>query len=165
VNVGPDRDEAFRRYHDLMARGRDEPESATGDSVVSVLDAFLDWCQKHRAPRTDDRYRDDLQSFARSILRNLSVDRLKPIHVQQWVDAQPGWGSGKRGAITAVQRAFNRAAKMGLIDASPVRHVEKPGTGRRDVVITPERTSRIQDTEPMWPAIEPGPCPRSVRGA
>jgi hypothetical protein len=42
VKLGPDRDEAFRRYPDLMARARDEPESSTGDSVVSVLDAFLD---------------------------------------------------------------------------------------------------------------------------
>ena len=48
INLGPDRDEAFRRYHDLMARGRDQPEPSTGDSVVSVLDAFLDWCQKHQ---------------------------------------------------------------------------------------------------------------------
>ena len=63
VNLGPDRDEAFRQYHDLMARGRDEPESSTGDSVVSVLDAFLDWCQKHRAPRTYDWYRDYLQGL------------------------------------------------------------------------------------------------------
>jgi integrase len=137
VNLGPDRDEAFRRYHDLMARGPDEPESSTGDSVVSVLDAFLDWCQKHRAPRTYDWYRDYLQSFARSIPRDLTFDRLRPIHVQQWVDAQHGWGSGKRGAITAVQRAFNWAARMGLIEASPLRHVEKPRAGRRDVVITP----------------------------
>ena len=83
VNLGPDRDEAFRRYHDLMARGRDEPEPATGDAVVSVLDAFLDWCQKHRAPRTYDWYRDYLQSFARSIPRDLTVGRLRPIHVQQ----------------------------------------------------------------------------------
>lgn len=40
------------RYHDLMARGRGEPEPATGDADVSVLDAFLDWCQNHRAART-----------------------------------------------------------------------------------------------------------------
>ena len=137
VNLGPDRDEAFRRYHDLMARGRDRSEPATNDAVVSILDEFLDWCQKHRAPRTYDWYRDYLQSFAHSIPRGLSVELLKPIHVQQWVDAQPGWGRGKRGAITAVQRAFNWAAKMGLIEASPVRHVEKPRAGRRDVVITP----------------------------
>jgi integrase len=137
VNLGPDRDEAFRRYHDLMARGPDQSRPPDGDAAVSVLDAFLDWCEKHRAPRTYEWYRDYLQSFARSIPRGLPVGRLKPIHVQQWVDAQPGWGNGKRGAITAVQRAFNWAAKMGLIDASPVRHVEKPRAGRRDVVITP----------------------------
>ncbi|MGO9597501.1 MAG: hypothetical protein ACLP7Q_05715 [Isosphaeraceae bacterium] len=70
--------------------------------------------------------------------RDLPVERLKPIHVQHWVDAQPGWDRGKRGAITSVQRAFNWAAKMGLIGASPVRHVETPQTGRRDVVITPD---------------------------
>jgi len=87
VNLGPDRDEAFRRYHDLMARGRDAPEASTGDSVVSILDAFLDWCQKHRALRTYDWYRDYLQSFARSIPPDLLIERLKLIHVQQWVDA------------------------------------------------------------------------------
>ena len=138
VNLGSDRDEAFRQYHDLMARGRDQLKAPAGDLVVAILDAFLGWCQKHRAPRTYDWYRDYLQSFARSIPRDLVVERLRPIHVQQWVDAQPGWRSGKRGAITAVQRAFNWAAKMGLIAASPVRHVEKPRAGRRDVVVTPE---------------------------
>ncbi len=143
VNLGPDRDEAFRRYHDLMARGRDRPEPATGDAVVSVLDAFLDWCQKHRAARTYDWYRDYLQSFADSIPCGLSVAQLRPIHVQQWVDSQPGWGRGKRCAITAVQRAFIWAAKMGLIEANPVRHVEKPRAGRRDVVITPEEYAWI----------------------
>ena len=72
-----------------MARGHNEPESSTGYSVVP----FLDWCQKYRAPRTYDWYGDYLPSFARSIPRDLMVDRLRPIHVQQWVDAQPGWGS------------------------------------------------------------------------
>lgn len=111
--------------------------------MVSVLDAYRDWCQKHRAPRRYDWYRDYLPSFVRSIPRDLSVDRLKPIHVQQWGDFQPGWGRGKRGAITAVQRAFNWAAKMGRIKASPVRHVEKPRAGRRDVVLTPEEYAWI----------------------
>jgi integrase len=121
-----------------MTRRGDEPVPAIGDSVVAILDSYLEWCLKHRAPRTFDWYRDYLQSFARSIPRDLTVERLKPIHVQQWADSQPGWGRGRRGAITAVQRAFNWATKMGLIGASPVRHVEKPRAGRRDVVITHE---------------------------
>jgi hypothetical protein len=46
VNLGPDRDEAFRRYHDVTARGRGQPEPANRDAVVSGLGTFLDWCQK-----------------------------------------------------------------------------------------------------------------------
>jgi integrase len=42
-----------------------------------------------------------------------------------------------------VQRAFNWAAKMGLIEQSPVQHIEKPRPGRRDVVITPEEYAWI----------------------
>jgi integrase len=143
VNLGPDRDAAFRAYHDLMARPPEVPRPQLGDSVVAILEAYLDWCQKHRAPRTYDWYRDYVQSFAESIPRDLAVGQLKPIHVQRWVDAKPGWGRGKRGAIAAVQRAFNWAAKMGLIASSPVRHVEKPAPGRRDVVITPEEYAWI----------------------
>lgn len=146
INLGPDRDGAFQAYHELMARPPEAAKSSPpGDSVASILDAYLDWCQKHRATRTYDWYRDYLQSFAESIPLDLTVARLKPIHVQQWVDSKPGWKRGKRGAITAVQRAFNWAAKMGLIDSSPVRHIEKPQAGRRDVVITPEEYAWILD--------------------
>jgi hypothetical protein len=83
INLGPDRDEAFRRYHDLMARRRDEPGAPVGDSVLAILDAYLGWCQEHRARRTYDWYRDYLQSFGRAIPRDLTVDRLKPFHVQR----------------------------------------------------------------------------------
>jgi site-specific recombinase XerD len=114
-----------------------------GESVLAMLDAFLDWCQKHRALRTYDWYRDYLESFARSLPNGLGVALLRPVHVQQWVDSQLRWRTGKRGAVIAIQRAFNWAAKMGLIDQNPVRHVEKPRAGRRDVVITPEEYAWI----------------------
>jgi integrase len=143
VNLGPDRDEAFRRYHELMGRPREEPRPVSGESALVVLEAFLDWCEKHRAPRTYDWYREYLESFARTLPRDLTIVQLRPIHVQRWVDAQPGWQTGKRGAIIAVQRAFNWAAKMGLIESNPVRHVEKPRAGRRDLVITPDEFAWI----------------------
>ncbi len=151
LNLGPDRDEAFRRYHELKCRPREDRRPVAGDSVVSVLDAFLDWCEKHKARRTYAWYRDDLQSFARTLPRDLTVAQLRPIHVQRWVDAHPGWKTGKRGAIVAVQRAFNWAAKMGLVEQNPIRQVEKPRAGRRDVVITPEEYAwilgRVQDEQ------------------
>ena len=129
VNLGPDRDEAFRRYHELMARRSQTSRNRRPATPWSrVLDAFLDWCQKHRAPRTYDWYRDYLQSFARSIPRDLAVDRLKPIHVQQWVDAQPGWGTrqagGDHGRPAGVQLGGEDGADRG--QSRPPRR-EAPG--------------------------------------
>ena len=49
VNLGPDRDEAFRRYQ-LMAQP--QPKRVAADSSLSDVNAFLDWRSKHRATDT-----------------------------------------------------------------------------------------------------------------
>ena len=143
VTLGPDRDAAFRRYHELMGRPKSDPQPVAADAVLSVLDAFLDWCQKYKAGRTYDWYRDYLESFAQTIPPGLTIGRLKPFHVQQWLDANPGWRTGKRGAVIAVQRAFNWAVRMGLIESNPVRSLEKPKAGRRDHVISADQFRTI----------------------
>ena len=65
VNLGPDRDEAFRRYYQLMTQPR--PTKVAADSVLGVIDAFLEWCSKHRAPDTYRWYHDRLQEFVQTI--------------------------------------------------------------------------------------------------
>jgi integrase len=144
VNLGPDHDAAMRRYHELMGRTK-----AAAQPVAS--DAFLDWCSKHKAGRTYNWYRDYLESFARTLPIGLTIARLKPFHVQQWVDGNPTWKTGKRGAIIAAQRAFNWAVRMGLIETNPVRSLEKPKAGRREHVISPDQfkviTSLVRDAE------------------
>src|SRR5262249_25771003 len=51
-------------------------------------------------------------------------------------DRHEDWKAGqKHQAIMSVQRAFNWAKKAGLIERSPVVHVEKPPTGKRERVI------------------------------
>lgn len=56
INIGPDQDEAFRRYHQIMAaRGTSPPAvvATTADPALSaVLDEFLSWCLGHREKRT-----------------------------------------------------------------------------------------------------------------
>lgn len=143
IKLGPDRDAAFRRYHELMGQPEAPPARADPASVVGILDAFLDWCLNHKAGRTYDWYRGYLESFARSLPRGLDTAKLKPFHVQQWLDANPGWKTGKRGAVIAVQRAFNWAVRMGHIEASPVRSIEKPKAGRRDRVISDDQYREI----------------------
>jgi integrase len=149
-------------YYKLMA-GRAGPEirppgpspkSGEHPLVAAVLDEFLDWL-KHRvsegtkAQRTFDWYADYLQSFLASLPEpaGFTVDRLGPIDVYRWVDGHPGWKAGKRGAMTAVQRAFRWAAKAGLLKSlgggSPLEGLEKPGQGRRDLLITAEEFGEI----------------------
>jgi integrase len=155
VRLSPDKDEAWRLWHEFMARPPEQQEAAASSGpdahAVSVLDAFLDWCQKHKAGRTYDWYLNYLESFARSLPSGLTVAKLKPFHVQQWIDGNPTWKTGQRGAIIAVQRAFNWAVRMGLIASNPVRSLEKPKAGRREHVISDEQfkliISLIRDLE------------------
>jgi hypothetical protein len=56
VRLSPDRDEAFRLYHELMTRPPEQPPAAVATAtphlVVEILDEFLEWSAKHTAPRT-----------------------------------------------------------------------------------------------------------------
>jgi integrase len=133
----------LRAFHALLASPPDRPVPATLPVtavrvVPDVFDAFLEWCQKNRSPRTYEWSRNHIQSFLNSLADpRLPVDDLKPYHVQQWVDSKADWGPNHtRGAITAVQRAFSWAEKLGHIAKSPIRHVEKPAPKRREQVLT-----------------------------
>ena len=142
INLGPDRDEAFRRYHELLAQPK--LKEVPSDSVLGVIDAYLEWCQKHRAADTYRWYRDRLQEFAQSIDATLTVARLRPFHVQQWVDARDGWSDGsRRNAIRAVKRVFKWAEEQGYIDRSPVAHMKKPRGGKREVIVSEEEFNEI----------------------
>lgn len=140
VCLGPDQAEAMRRYHALMAAPK--RKQVASDSVLAVVDDFLEWTRENRAPRTFDWYRDRCQGFVETIPADLAVSELRPFYVQKWVDSHPKWAPGmKRGCIIAVQRAFNWAEKQGMIDRSPIRHIEKPAAGRRTEIVTTDETS------------------------
>ena len=140
-NLGANRKLAMQRYHELMAQPLQK--AVQSDSVLAIVDAFLEWTSNHRASRTYDWYRDRLQRFVDTI-PNLTVRQLKPFHVQKWVDAHPTWSDGhKRGCIVAVQRALRWAEKFGYIDRSPIRHIEKPKAGRRDQIVTAKQYQEI----------------------
>jgi hypothetical protein len=97
VNLGPDRDEAFRSYHDLMARGRGEPEPATGDAVVSILDAFLDCLQppveEWRVPaRCGERRKGSIRSTPVSSRQDDSLsERAEERHARAGRRGRPVW--------------------------------------------------------------------------
>ena len=137
INLGPDKSVAFQKYHDLMARrGRAMRSYA---SVAHLFDAYVDWLHAHRSSSTFEKAKHYLTSLARFPDKRMTVERMQPGLLLEWVEAQSGWSdSTSNDAISIVQRAFNWAAKRGHIDRSPVSNVEgKPPKRRREVVFTP----------------------------
>ena len=151
INLGADEAGAFKAYYGLM-KERDISPGAAAPSpaanqrlVVVIVDEFLDWCQKHRAPDTYRWYKDRLESFCKTIERNLTADQLKPHHVQKWVDnyGVPLKSGSRRNLIASIKRAMKWAEEQGYIERSPLTHLRKPGCGRKEQVVTPQEFSAL----------------------
>ena len=63
-NLGLDQGQAFVRYHQLMQRFKQPLVESASHSVLMLIDRFLDWCHKNRAPATYEWYQSRLQEFA-----------------------------------------------------------------------------------------------------
>ncbi len=135
--LGPAREQAYKDWHKLSAA----PEKrVSADHVVAVMDAFLEFVKDDK-PDSYEWYRERINQFAKTV-PDLLVSHLKPLHVRAWVKTKKSDGH-KRGCITAVMRAFNWATKEGHVEKNPLKGMEKPAAGRREVVITPDQFQQI----------------------
>ena len=142
-NLGPDKEEATRLFHQMMAK---KPEAksvpaADGLTVAEVYDKFLSWCRQHREPLTYKGFHEFIQSLLDHLKDDalLPATELRPFHISEWVDKHPQWGpTRRRNAIIHTQRPFNWAYKLGYIRDNPIRHVEKPQARRRENPVSPQ---------------------------
>ena len=131
--LAAEKNAAVTRFHELMA----QPQKRTvrADSLAVIIDLFLEWCQKHRAPDTYEWYRYRLERFVRRY-PNLRSHDLKPFHVQQWLDSMPELASGShRNYCRSIKRAVRWAKRQGYIDVNPIAELEEPRCGKRETVI------------------------------
>jgi hypothetical protein len=148
--------EIVTKFHELMARPPETPlpkpaPRADGPTVAEVFEKFLDWCQKHRAPRTYVDHQDRLQMFLDESpgVADLAATALRPFHIMEWVDKHSTWGNTRRrAAIMSVQRSYNFAEELGYLTVNPVRKIKKPPCGRREQVVTPEQWQKIHGHYP-----------------
>lgn len=133
INLGGDRDEAYRQYHQLM--GQPRAKSVAPRSLAGVVDAFLEWVEKHRSAETYEWYRYRLQRFC-TRYPDLRTSDLRPFHVENWVDEYQFSVTSRRNYLRSVKRCLKWAVKQGYIDSSPVAHMEVPAAQRREVVVT-----------------------------
>jgi integrase len=141
IFLGKKKAEAFAEYQELLRKPR-ENRQVIAESVVALIDRFLEWTQKHRAADTYEWYRYRLQLFARRYPDLLARD-LRPFHVQDWIDSYDLASGTKRNYARAIMRCLAWAEEQGRIDRNPIRHFKKPKGGRRNVVISPAEYDRI----------------------
>ncbi len=168
-----DKAEAFRLWHQLMARAPEPPESPQV-TVVVLLALFLEWVEKQKTPATYAWRSNYLQSFVKFLngtYRGLRVADFKPFHVTRWLDQQSKWGvSSRRAAIATVKRAFNWAVEEGYLDHSPIASLRKPKSPRRETILSDEQRQLILNEasdEPFRDVVmliqETGVRPQEVR--
>lgn len=135
--LGPDKGQAYQQWHEISGT----PDDTTPPRfLVELFDKFLDWCAKNRKD-SYDWYSSRINEFAKRA-PDLTVAQLKPFHVQEWIDTKRS-DSHKRGCMVAVSRALNWADKQGLIDKNPIKRMEKPEAGRRDIFLTQEQFDEL----------------------
>ena len=143
IRLDPDEDIAYRMYHELMARPPEKAiEVAPPIYVAEVLDQFLDWCLKNKAPRTYAWYRENLQRLVSKLPKGMKIAELKPFHVTRAM--LDHWGNNtKHDFIGAAKRAFNWAVDEELIDRSPIARMKKPAREAREMAVAPVEYAEV----------------------
>ena len=131
-NLGPDKQEAMAKFHELMATP-DKPFNS--DMVVVVLDQFLQWNKANRKPRTHEWYMRHVEPFAKSV-KDLAVSEIRTHHVQKHLDSLSSGDTSRNMAWRAISRAFNWAIRQELTDRNPALNAEKPAAKVREDYVT-----------------------------
>jgi len=147
IDLGVNKEEAFKKYHGLMAGQITAP---TGALAVEIIDQFLDWSKSHQAESTFKNYSWFLKRF-KEFIGSIKLKDLKPFYVTRWLDRQ-GWkGNTANGAVRAAVRPFSWAAKMGVIENNQLTNVERPSPTPRECYISPAQFDQlfvaVQDEE------------------
>jgi integrase len=141
-NLGPRKKEAFERFHALMRQP--SRQKVVVESVAAVMDPFLDWVERNRSAATYEWYRYRLQNFIERY-PDLTVDQLRPHHVEQWAGLPHLAQTSHRNLMRAVKRALKWAVAQGYLESSPIAYMEVPGGQAREVYVTPEEFNKLLD--------------------
>jgi integrase len=125
-NLGQDETGAKELYAQLLAKPRAKvgPE----ENVRKLLDLYWDWCKANLAESTCETRTRHLKSFWKFVEPGLMTSKLKPLHVQQWLDIRyPNAGPTYRNnLITTIKGVLSWAKSLGYIEIDPIAAMKKP---------------------------------------
>jgi len=127
-----------------------EPPESADMRVATVCEYFLQWSQRHRAPRTYEGYRFYVQKFSEAC-GYLLVTELRPYHITRWIDGKKQrksvWGpTSQFNAVRTALRIFNWAVKEKLIKENPIKGMERPRQRSRRTWMKPEEFRALRRT-------------------
>jgi integrase len=152
INLGPEKEAAFQRYYEIMAcppeKRLESVQKGPGTKLCQLFDSFLDWLQKNRSAATYGWYQYRLQRFA-DHYPDLTIEQLKPFHVQEWVDGYEDHATTtRRNYIRTVKRCLKWAKRQGYIGEDPIALMEVPAGEARDVFIPRDKFDELLTLAP-----------------
>lgn len=145
VRLAGNRDEAFRKWHQMMSAGT--PENA-GATVRQAIDEFLGVSMATSSQRTVDWYK----MFLDRIATDRPLSSLKPIDVTRVLAGSKEWGQNTRhNFVRACKRLTRWACQQGLTDADPLAAMPCPPAAAREDYVTPEEMIHIESLIPDGP--------------
>jgi integrase len=135
IKLGTEREESLERYRELIAQPA-KREVPSG-SLAAVVDAFLDWCQKHRSADTYEWYRYRLQRFIK-LYPDMRAGSLRPYHVETWADSYSLSVTSRRNYLRSVKRCMKWAKKQGYLDSNPIADLEVPAGESKETYVPPD---------------------------
>ncbi len=140
IPLGPDKEEAHRRWHTLMAlSGVDTAGDANPFQIIA--DEFLDWINRNKKPKTYHTYQHHLEAFC-LLQGKVAVKDLKPHHVDGVLKQHPHWTKSTiRGFMVCVSTTLNWSVKHGFTTHNPLSKkldIPKIVSRGKDSLVTPE---------------------------
>lgn len=138
--LSKDKKEAHDEWHRIELTTDDVSPNARFDAVA---ESFLDWASRHREPATYEWYKRALTEICAGGLGATAIRQMRKHLVRKWVDEHASTDSTKRAYITAIKRVISWAVDEGVIQKDPIGKLERPATGRREVIIDAKEYGRI----------------------
>lgn len=136
VNLGPDKEEAFRQFHKLMSEPLPELKAPPTSqiSLPEIADHFLSWVQRHRAEETYLWYQYRLERLCQ-LYPTMQAEQMRPFHIEDWVNRYDFSITSRRNYMRAAKRCFKWAKKQGYLESNPIEDLEVPSAEEREVLV------------------------------
>ncbi len=140
-NLGRNKKEAFKKFDALMQTPK-QRQPVERNSMLAIIDKFLDWNFNHRAKATFEWYREHLRKFA-SAHRGLEIGILRPHHIEEWSASPNRTANSRRNMMRAVTRCFAWAMQQGFISTNPIAQLKIPNATARDFHIPSDEFEQL----------------------